>query len=98
VTGSTAGIGRAIAEGLVRAGASVVVNGRGEERVAAALLEMRALFPAAYIKGFAANLATEERAVVFAAQAPSVSSRKGFGLAVPRLLTRISASAVTSLT
>ena len=29
VTGSTAGIGRAIAEGLARAGASVVVNGRG---------------------------------------------------------------------
>jgi len=28
VTGSTAGIGRAIAEGLARAGASVVINGR----------------------------------------------------------------------
>jgi NAD(P)-dependent dehydrogenase (short-subunit alcohol dehydrogenase family) len=36
VTGSTAGIGRAIAEGLARAGASVVINGRGEERVGAA--------------------------------------------------------------
>ena len=69
VTGSTAGIGRAIAEGLVRAGASVVVNGRGEERVAAALGEMRALFPAADIKGFAADLATEEGAGVFTAQA-----------------------------
>jgi NAD(P)-dependent dehydrogenase (short-subunit alcohol dehydrogenase family) len=29
VTGSTAGIGRAIAEGLARAGAAVVINGRG---------------------------------------------------------------------
>lgn len=42
VTGSTAGIGRAIAEGLARAGASVVINGRGEQRVASTLQEMRA--------------------------------------------------------
>ena len=33
VTGSTAGIGHAIAVGLAGAGASVVVNGRGQERV-----------------------------------------------------------------
>ena len=33
VTGSTAGIGRATAEGLARAGASVVVNGRTSARV-----------------------------------------------------------------
>jgi NAD(P)-dependent dehydrogenase (short-subunit alcohol dehydrogenase family) len=69
VTGSTAGIGRAIAEGLARAGAAVVINGRGEERVAAALREMRALFPAADIKGFAADLATEKGAGAFTAQA-----------------------------
>ena len=33
VTGSTAGIGRATAEGLARAGAAVVVSGRGAARV-----------------------------------------------------------------
>ena len=33
VTGSTAGIGFAIAEALAREGALVVVNGRGEPRV-----------------------------------------------------------------
>lgn len=33
VTGSTAGIGRAIATGLAASGAAVVVNGRGRERV-----------------------------------------------------------------
>jgi NAD(P)-dependent dehydrogenase (short-subunit alcohol dehydrogenase family) len=69
VTGSTAGIGRAIAEGLGRAGAAVVINGRGEERVAAALRDMRALFPTADIKGFAADLATEKGAAAFTAQA-----------------------------
>jgi gluconate 5-dehydrogenase len=35
VTGSTRGLGWAMAEGLARAGAHVVVNGTGEERVAA---------------------------------------------------------------
>ena len=69
VTGSTAGIGRAIAEGLAHAGAAVVINGRGEERVAAALREMRELFPAADIRGFAADLATEKGAAAFTSQA-----------------------------
>ena len=69
VTGSTAGIGRAIAEGLARAGAAVVINGRGEERVAAALREMRKLIPAADIKGFPADLATEAGAAAFTGQA-----------------------------
>lgn len=36
VTGSTAGIGFAIAEGLAREGANVIVNGRSEDRVAEA--------------------------------------------------------------
>jgi NAD(P)-dependent dehydrogenase (short-subunit alcohol dehydrogenase family) len=69
VTGSTAGIGRAIAEGLARAGAAVVINGRGEERVAVALREMRELFTAADITGFSADLATEEGANAFTAGA-----------------------------
>jgi NAD(P)-dependent dehydrogenase (short-subunit alcohol dehydrogenase family) len=69
VTGSTAGIGRAIAEGLARAGASVVINGRGEDRVARALGEMRALFPGIEISGVAADLATAEGASAFVAQA-----------------------------
>ncbi|HZX71765.1 MAG TPA: SDR family oxidoreductase [Rhodanobacter sp.] len=68
VTGSTAGIGRAIAEGLARAGAAVVINGRGEERVSATLREMRTLFPGADITGFAADLVTAEGAAAFSAR------------------------------
>jgi len=64
VTGSTAGIGRAIAEGLARAGAAVVINGRGEARVAQALAEMRAMFPGADISGVAADAATAEGAAL----------------------------------
>lgn len=65
VTGSTAGIGRAIVEGLARAGASVVVNGRGEERVSNAVREIRQLFPEAEINGVVADLATAEGAASF---------------------------------
>jgi NAD(P)-dependent dehydrogenase (short-subunit alcohol dehydrogenase family) len=70
VTGSTAGIGRAIAEGLARAGASVVINGRGEERVAATLRELRALLPEADIAGVAADVSTAEGFAALKAQAP----------------------------
>lgn len=48
VTGSTRGIGRAIAEGLMRAGARVILNGRTDERTRAAADECRA-------KGLAAD-------------------------------------------
>lgn len=68
VTGSTAGIGRAIAEGLARAGASVVVNGRGEQRVAAALHELRAALPDADFTGVAADLSTPDGSAALVAQ------------------------------
>jgi gluconate 5-dehydrogenase len=42
VTGSSRGIGYTIARGLARAGASVVLNARGEEQLAAAVAAMRA--------------------------------------------------------
>ena len=42
VTGSSRGLGRAMAEGLARAGAAVVLNGADGERLAQAAAEMRA--------------------------------------------------------
>ena len=70
VTGSTAGIGRAIAEGLARAGASVVINGRSADRVSATVEELRALLPKATLTGVAADLATPEGSAALAAQSP----------------------------
>jgi gluconate 5-dehydrogenase len=42
VTGSSRGLGRAIAEGLAKAGARIIVNGIDPARVEAAMAEMRA--------------------------------------------------------
>ena len=69
VTGSTAGIGRAIVEGLARAGAAVVINGRGNARVVHAVAEMRTMFPKADISGVAADAATPEGAASLIAAA-----------------------------
>lgn len=43
VTGSSQGIGYALAEGLARAGAAVVLNGRDEEKLAAAAARLAAV-------------------------------------------------------
>jgi NAD(P)-dependent dehydrogenase (short-subunit alcohol dehydrogenase family) len=69
VSGSTGGIGRAVAEGLARAGAAVTINGRGEVRVSQALAEMREAFPDAALEGIAADLATPEGVAAFTARA-----------------------------
>jgi NAD(P)-dependent dehydrogenase (short-subunit alcohol dehydrogenase family) len=56
VTGSTAGIGFAVARGLVQAGADVVVNGRTGERVEAAVARLLDERPEATLHGVAADL------------------------------------------
>jgi hypothetical protein len=58
VSGSTAGIGLAIATALATEGAKVVVNGRTEARVAAALDKIRQRVANAELRGVAADLGT----------------------------------------
>ena len=58
VTGSTAGIGLAIAHALAREGASVIVNGRSQARVDEAIQEIKQESPTATVKGVAADLST----------------------------------------
>src|SRR5260370_8049141 len=65
VTGSTAGIGFAIAKGLAESGAAVVVNGRTERRVAHAVPEVKAAIPAAKVQGIEADLGAAEGAKAF---------------------------------
>jgi NAD(P)-dependent dehydrogenase (short-subunit alcohol dehydrogenase family) len=58
VTGSSAGIGRAIARGLAAAGARVVVNGRREATVQATVQSMRAELPGADLRAGVADVST----------------------------------------
>lgn len=72
VTGSTAGIGRAIALGLAGAGASVVINGRTKERVDTAVNELRELQRNADFIGVVADVSTAEGSAFLAAQVKDV--------------------------
>jgi NAD(P)-dependent dehydrogenase (short-subunit alcohol dehydrogenase family) len=58
VSGSTAGIGLAIVTALAAEGAKVVVNGRTEARVAAALDKIRQRVANTELRGVAADLGT----------------------------------------
>src|SRR5207247_4017081 len=62
VTGSTAGIGFAIARALAREGASVVITGRTKERVDEAIENVRREIRDVKISGIAADLATPDGA------------------------------------
>ncbi len=62
VSGSTQGIGRAIAAGLARSGATTVINGRSERSVEEALRALRGDLPDARLHGVAADVATAEGA------------------------------------
>lgn len=69
VTGSTAGIGFATAEGLLKAGAAVVVSGRGEERVAEAVGKLSGYGD---VRGVAADISTAQGAQELISQVPDV--------------------------
>lgn len=60
VTGSTQGIGLAIARGLAEAGARVGVNGRSEASVARAIEELRGNNPEASLVPVVADVATDD--------------------------------------
>jgi NAD(P)-dependent dehydrogenase (short-subunit alcohol dehydrogenase family) len=58
VTGSTNGIGFAIAKGLAAAGADTIVNGRSQDKVERAAAELRRAAPGAKVRGVAADVGT----------------------------------------
>ena len=72
VTGSTAGIGLAIARVLAGEGARVIVNGRTEGRVKAAAIEIRRAHPSAHVEPFAGNLAEAGVAASALARFPAI--------------------------
>jgi NAD(P)-dependent dehydrogenase (short-subunit alcohol dehydrogenase family) len=60
VSGSTAGIGLAIAQGLAEAGAEIIVNGRTDKRIESAINEIVKKSPQAKVVGIAADMSTAE--------------------------------------
>jgi NAD(P)-dependent dehydrogenase (short-subunit alcohol dehydrogenase family) len=72
VTGSTSGIGHAIAKGLAAAGASVVVNGRTQAKVDAAVAALAKALPDSKLRGIAADVSTAEGCDALIAALPDV--------------------------
>lgn len=72
VSGSTAGIGRAIAEGLAGAGATVIVNGRKQETVDKAVAAIAQAAPGARVRGVAADVSTAQGCDAIVSAAPHV--------------------------
>jgi NAD(P)-dependent dehydrogenase (short-subunit alcohol dehydrogenase family) len=71
VSGSTAGIGFAIAAALATEGAKVIVNGRTKLRVDAALISLQQSVPGADFRGVAADLSTAAGVDAFLRQVPA---------------------------
>jgi NAD(P)-dependent dehydrogenase (short-subunit alcohol dehydrogenase family) len=72
VTGSTAGIGLAAARLLAAEGAAVIVNGRTQERVDAAVRAISSAVRDAQVQGVAADLGTAEGCARMARAVPDV--------------------------
>ncbi|GBE91431.1 3-hydroxybutyrate dehydrogenase [Nostoc cycadae WK-1] len=72
ISGSTTGIGLAIAQTLAQEGASVIVNGRTEQRVTQAVDKIKRTNPDAKVTGIVADLATKAGIEQIVTQVPQV--------------------------
>jgi len=72
VSGSTKGIGLAIATGLAREGARVIINGRADKSVSEALANIRKTVPTAKLEGFPGDLSAAAVADKLIKQFPDV--------------------------
>src|SRR5437762_5969941 len=73
ITGSTAGIGFAIAKALAAEGARVIINGRTDTRVNEAITSIRAEIPSAKLEAFALDLSQAQTAAEAAERFPDVA-------------------------
>jgi NAD(P)-dependent dehydrogenase (short-subunit alcohol dehydrogenase family) len=72
VSGSTKGIGFAIASQLAAEGAHVIINGRSDNAVDSALEQVRKAVPDSKVEGFAGDLATSAATEALLARFPAV--------------------------
>ena len=71
VTGSTSGIGKAIAQGLAAAGANVVINGRKQASVDGAVQAIAKVVPGATLRGVATDVGTAAGSVALVDAVPA---------------------------
>ena len=72
MTGSTSGIGKAIAASLAKEGASVIINGRRQEKVNQTIDELKGQFPEAVLQAAPYDLGTEKGCQSLLAAFPDV--------------------------
>jgi 3-oxoacyl-[acyl-carrier protein] reductase len=72
VTGSTGGIGFAIAKSLAAEGCRVIINGRGNDRVAEGMKKIQEAHPQAEMEGLSCDLATPQGAAELIQRFPEV--------------------------
>jgi NAD(P)-dependent dehydrogenase (short-subunit alcohol dehydrogenase family) len=91
VSGSTAGIGLAIAESLAAEGAHVYVNGRTQARVDEARAKILAKAPSATVDGIAVDLGTAEGVATLAQKLPDADILiNNLGIFEPKAFAEIS--------
>ncbi|HEY0791633.1 MAG TPA: SDR family oxidoreductase [Chthoniobacterales bacterium] len=91
VSGSTAGIGAAIAEGLAREGARVILNGRTQERVDQTVAAIKQQAPEAQLEAFVGDLSTDQAVRECAERYPQVDVLiNNLGIYEPKNFTEIS--------
>jgi NAD(P)-dependent dehydrogenase (short-subunit alcohol dehydrogenase family) len=72
VSGSTKGIGLAIATGLAREGARVIINGRTDKSVSEAIAKIHKAVPAAKLESYAGDLSDGSTAEILYKEFPDV--------------------------
>lgn len=72
ISGSTSGIGFAIAAGLAESGATVVLTGRTQASINVAIAALKSRVPAAIVRGVAVDLGTAEGCQALFAAEPQV--------------------------
>lgn len=72
ISGATQGIGFAIAEQLLKEGASVIINGRAQSKIDLAIRKLIAAVPEAIVTGIAADFSNEQEVYQLLETLPSI--------------------------